>query len=133
MPKDYEVGYRKPPSESRFTKGQSGNPSGRPRGSKNVATMFYKIVRERITVKENGRARKMTRLEAVLYQLTNRALSGDQRAMKEFVYLSRVFQEPEQPEEEVPVLHERESAVLENVLKRMQRMTQTTDTTTESK
>ena len=35
LPDDVEesnVGYRKPPRKTRFTKGQSGNPAGRPRG-----------------------------------------------------------------------------------------------------
>jgi Family of unknown function (DUF5681) len=32
MAGDYEVGYGKPPARSRFSKGQSGNPKGRPKG-----------------------------------------------------------------------------------------------------
>lgn len=35
QPSDYEVGYGKPPAETRFKKGQSGNPNGRPKGSRN--------------------------------------------------------------------------------------------------
>ncbi len=33
-PRDYEVGYGKPPSRTRFRSGQSGNPRGRPKGTK---------------------------------------------------------------------------------------------------
>ena len=33
-PRDYEVGYGKPPKEHRFKKGQSGNPRGRPKDAK---------------------------------------------------------------------------------------------------
>ena len=32
--RDDEVGYRKPPRRTRFRKGQSGNPRGRPSGAK---------------------------------------------------------------------------------------------------
>jgi hypothetical protein len=36
MPKDYDIGYGKPPEENRFKQGKSGNPQGRPKGSKNT-------------------------------------------------------------------------------------------------
>jgi len=36
MSNDYEVGYKKPPKQGRFKKGQSGNPRGRPSGTKNL-------------------------------------------------------------------------------------------------
>jgi Family of unknown function (DUF5681) len=37
---DYEVGYGKLPRHTRFVKGQSGNPRGRPPGAKNLKTML---------------------------------------------------------------------------------------------
>jgi hypothetical protein len=36
----YNVGYGKPPVQTRFRKGQSGNPKGRGKGSRNFATVF---------------------------------------------------------------------------------------------
>jgi hypothetical protein len=120
---DYKVGYGKPPRKGQFTKGHSGNPKGRPKGSRNIATMFNKITRELINVKENGRTKTMTRVEAVLHQITNRALSGDPRTMREFIQLTRIFEEAEQLEDTSPVPHEREAAVFQNILARMRRMT----------
>ena len=35
LPGSHDVGYGRPPAATRFVKGQSGNPAGRPRGSKN--------------------------------------------------------------------------------------------------
>jgi hypothetical protein len=49
---DYEVGYGKPPKETKFAQGKSGNPKGRPKGSKNIATLFMEIGRQPIRVTE---------------------------------------------------------------------------------
>jgi ParB-like nuclease domain/Family of unknown function (DUF5681) len=45
-----DVGYCNPPRETRFKKGTSGNPKGRPKGSKNFATSFFELGREKVTV-----------------------------------------------------------------------------------
>jgi hypothetical protein len=47
---DYTIGFQKPPKNTRFAKGQSGNPLGRPKGSHNATTVFDKACRERIRV-----------------------------------------------------------------------------------
>ncbi len=122
MPNDYEVGYGRPPKEGQFVKGQSGNPKGRPTGSKNTATMFNEIARESITVTENGRTRTMTRLQAVLHRTMNLALSGDHRAMRDIVRLSGLYEEAESSDNASSIPHEREAAVFQSVLRRMGRM-----------
>ena len=81
-PKDYKIGFGKPPTHSRFVKGRSGNPQGRPRGSKNLATLFSEALNERVTVVENGRRRKITKREAVIAQLVNKSAGADLRAIK---------------------------------------------------
>jgi hypothetical protein len=86
-----EVGYGKPPKHTRFAKGQSGNPRGRPKGSKNVATIFRSVGRETIRVTENGRTRRMTKIEAMLIQIFNKALAGNLPAAKEVMSWNRIF------------------------------------------
>jgi hypothetical protein len=81
-PRDYEVGYGKPPRHTRFRKGQSGNPRGRPRGSKNLPTLLTEALNERVIVAENGGRRRITKREAIITQLVNRSATADLRAMK---------------------------------------------------
>ena len=80
--KEYEVGHKKPPKQTRFRKGQSGNPKGRPRGAKNMATLFTQALKERVIVTENGRRRSISKQEALVKHLVNRALSGDRRLLQ---------------------------------------------------
>jgi hypothetical protein len=50
----FEAGYGKPPRHTRFKKGQSGNPRGRPKGSKNLTTLLTEALNEPVIVAENG-------------------------------------------------------------------------------
>ena len=79
---DYEVGYGKPPRETRFKQGQSGNVRGRPRGSKNLATVMLKELSERLTISENGRRRKVTKRKAIIKQVINKAAAGNPRLIQ---------------------------------------------------
>jgi len=83
----YEVGYGRPPEASRFQKGRSGNPSGRPRGSRNISAVISAALSERVTIVENGRRRTITKLEAAAKQMANKAASGDPRAAKLIIEL----------------------------------------------
>lgn len=79
---DDKVGYRRPPRNTRFKKGKSGNPSGRPKGSKNLATIIHTTVSEKVVINENGRRRTISKLEAAAMQAANRAAAGDPRASR---------------------------------------------------
>ena len=80
--RDYEVGYGKPPRHTRFKKGQSGNPRGRPRGAKNLPTLLSEALNERVIVTENGGQRSITKRQAIITQLVNRSATADLRAIK---------------------------------------------------
>ena len=77
---EYKVGYRKPPKSGQFKRGKSGNPKGRPRGSLKLATDLAAELNEQITVREDGRARRVSKQRALIKSLMAKALQGDVRA-----------------------------------------------------
>jgi hypothetical protein len=76
----YPVGYKKPPRQTQFKPGQSGNCRGRPKGSKNSETVFRKELRATIPVTENGKRKKISKLDAIIKHIVNKAAGGDPKA-----------------------------------------------------
>jgi Family of unknown function (DUF5681) len=87
------VGYRRPPRHSRFQRGQSGNPRGRPKGVKSLPDIVRKIVGQKVTVTENGRGRRIPRLEAILLRAAGEASRGDPRALRLLLQLTERYGE----------------------------------------
>lgn len=81
MTKDYEVGFGRPPKHTRFKKGQSGNPKGRPKGRKNMATVMKEVLALPVVIKQNGRERRVPFSEAFVHKLAGRSLEGSPRDM----------------------------------------------------
>lgn len=94
----YEVGFGRPPTKSQFKPGQSGNPNGRPRGSRNklkpdqidplanqLLKDILKLANTEITVTENGVAKPSTIYEGVWKKVASKALKGDHRSQKLFI------------------------------------------------
>jgi hypothetical protein len=79
---DIAVGYRKPPTTTRFTKGRSGNPAGRPRGRHRQAP-YESVLGQMVKIREGGAERHVTAAEAFVLQLTKRGLEGDGAAARE--------------------------------------------------
>jgi len=84
-----EIGFGKPPKRTQFKKGQSGNPRGRPKSHPNLATVLEKALREKVIVNENNQRKFITKLEASVKQLVNKAASGDLRAVHQLAALAR--------------------------------------------
>lgn len=93
----YTVGYGKPPQASRFKKGISGNPKGRPKGSKNLKTDLEEELQSTITVTEGGRKSNVTRQRALIKALLAKGLSGDIRATSVLVSLMLKVIDPQAP------------------------------------
>jgi hypothetical protein len=112
---DYQVGYGKPPRETRFTKGQSGNPRGRPCGAKNLKTLLNEALNEIIIVTENGGRRRVSKREAIITQLVNRSATADFRAIKILLDLLRNIEAQTEPAAETFAFNDADEKVLEQL------------------
>lgn len=95
---DYECGYMKPPKSGQFKPGQSGNPKGRPSGSKNIYKLLDDIVNEKIQMTKNGKPVRISKKQAMLFQAVNKAVQGD---LKAFQTLLPVMAEVDHKKEEL--------------------------------
>ena len=80
-PRDYEVGYGKPPLATRFQKGNRANPRGRPRGSTSLAALLQRAL-DAPTVTPDGRRRRLTKRELMVRSLVERSAGADLAATK---------------------------------------------------
>lgn len=118
-----DVGFCRPPESTRFKKGVSGNPKGRPKGSLNLATVFLKALREKVVINEHGQRKSITKLEAALKQLVNKAASGDLRAIGQLRDLAREAEEKQNPaaaNQHGSVVDESDQEVMQGILQRFQ-------------
>jgi hypothetical protein len=115
------VGYCNPPQHSRFKKGHSGNPEGRPKGTRNIGTVLEKILREKVIINENGKRKTVTKLEAAIKQVANKAASGDLKALQLLAALVRSSEErTRQATSEVSSVDETDEKVVMGILKRLE-------------
>ncbi|MEI8389309.1 MAG: DUF5681 domain-containing protein [bacterium] len=80
-PEKYEVGYKKPPKDSQFIPGLSGNRKGRPKDHRNTYNMLTEVLDQKISIKENGRDLRISKKLAMIMQLVNKAVKGDVKAI----------------------------------------------------
>ena len=93
----YKVGYCKPSKDAQWKKGQSGNPGGRPKGSKSYKTLLAEEGRERITIVKGGKPKRITIKRAIVKRAYHKALVDD-----DFSYLKALgaFDEVEEAPEQ---------------------------------
>jgi len=85
---DYTVGYGKPPTHTRFPHQKGAR--GRPKGARNLKTVFAEAFGATVEAKVGGKIRKMTKFDLTVHQLANKASAGDLKAIdKALGYLSR--------------------------------------------
>jgi Family of unknown function (DUF5681) len=98
---DYTVGFRRPPLHTRFKPGVSGNPSGRPKDSKNFKTLLHSILNEQISLQEGSQSRKISKAEAIMRRLIIGALKGDTRDLHALFRLAEQTGQFEEQRDEI--------------------------------
>ena len=81
-PDDYKVGYGRPPLETRWKKGQSGNPPKKPKRAESGVDMIDRLLLSQVKLTLNGEVKKVTALEAIISQLQLMEMSGIARASR---------------------------------------------------
>lgn len=96
--KTSDVGYMNPPEHTRYKKGKSGNPRGRPRKREDLNTVLQRVLNRKVRVKDNDR--KIPIRDALIWKLRELALQGDKQAL---ALQRRIIDEADigQPREEI--------------------------------
>jgi len=101
--KPYQVGFGRPPQHSRFTPGKSGNPRGRPKGSRNAVSVLRDQLAQTIDVTVNGKMKRMTMLEGIVKAAAVKGLKGDPRPLIQALELLEKLEAGQLDEQEGPV------------------------------
>ena len=113
-----KAGRRKPPRGVPFRPGQSGNPKGRPKGARNLSTVVRAALNEKVDVTENGRQKRITKLEAAIKHLMNKAASGEAGATRDVIALAAADENrPARPE--APRRPTRDAVVIAELVRRI--------------
>jgi hypothetical protein len=113
---DYAVGCGRPPKATQFAPGKSGNPRGRPKGSRTVGAILQDILRQKIAVTENGKTRRLAALEVMLRRLVNEAMRSDAKAMKLLLALVERYAETTEAKVQLGELLAEDQAILAQYL-----------------
>lgn len=111
-------GYKRPPPRSRFKAGQSGNSKGRPKGGRNLKTDLSALMKKRVKIREDGELHQVSRQEAMLLSLFEKAVRGNVKASGQiFTMLMKMDARDPAPRESTAVT-DNDRAIVEDFLRR---------------
>ena len=118
MSDDQDNGHRNPPKAHRFKRGQSGNPRGRPKGTRNLSTDLTQLLKKRIRVHEDGETRHISRQEAILLSLYSKAVRGEVRAIMSILTMLMKLEPATASKPDQDEVSQRDQAIIEDYLRR---------------
>ena len=119
MPGDYGIGYGKPPRATQFMKGQSGNPKGRPKGTRNLKSDLLDELQERVLIREGTNSTQVSKQRAIIKRLIAKSINGDTRSMNIALNLMLRLLEPYFEDDPGEPLGEQEREILETLQVRL--------------
>lgn len=121
-PRNYRVGKGKPDKSKSWKKGKSGNPKGRPKGSKNLKTIARAAAKRTIPVTKNGRKRQLTYLEVGVEHLQLAVARGGRGAFREYVAFLERHLDPNETKLSMQDLTAQDQALLDYVFSRAKQL-----------
>ena len=118
---DYQVGKGRPPRDKQWQPGQSGNPPGRRKGSKNRKTIVRAAERKMFTVTKAGRKRKMTATEIGLEFLLKDVARGDRKALLDWLAIMERYSPGDESIASMKELLAEDTTILANLIARKKR------------
>ncbi len=123
MPLDNgKTGYGCPPQKSRFQKGQSGNPSGRPKGSKSFLTALDESLAQEIIITEGAKKKKLAKRDVIARQLVNKSVSGDSKTISILLSQIKELEKRLDTTHSFPTLSDADRCVISTVYKRIKKI-----------
>ena len=119
--RDYKVGRGRPPQEFQFPPKKSGNPKGRPKGSKNRKTIVRAAERRTFVVKKAGRPGKMNTTELGLHNLQRDIAAGDSKAFVIYLAILERYSDSDETSASMQELMTEDIAILRNLMARKKR------------
>ena len=110
---DYSVGYKKPPKSTQFKPGESGNPKGRPKDLKNLASDLQEELEQIVVVHEGNQTLKVTKQRAMLKSLFAKAMKGETRASSALINLIIGLELSKAQQAEISTLDDDDLEILE--------------------
>jgi hypothetical protein len=131
MPNDrdetYGVGFCKPPKHGQFRKGVSGNPKRRLKGTHNLSTVLERTLQEKVVINENGIRKIVTKLEAAIKQLVNKAASDDLPAMRHLSALASSAEIQAEAAQKESSMAEADQRIMNRLLAKLQKSNRRTN------
>src|SRR5262245_1501630 len=111
-------GDGRPQNDGRFKPGCPGNPSGRPKGARNLQADLDKTLKKRVAIREDGKLRYASRLEAMLLKLYAQAAQGDTKASSQLLTMLEKMEFYDTPPSQPDVVTDNDRAIVEDFLRR---------------